>query len=72
MKGLIKEVLPPGAIDKETISILANALYFNGAWLNAFNAKLTRHEYFYPHDRELIQVPFNVGDTEEKHFLQIL
>ena len=48
MKGLIKEVLPPGAIDKETISILANALYFNGAWLNAFNAKLIDMYIFIP------------------------
>lgn len=51
-KGLIEKVLPPDTIDHKTVFILANALYFKGAWLNAFDAKLTRHEYFYPHDGE--------------------
>lgn len=64
-KGLIEKVLPPGTIDHKTVFILANALYFKGAWLNAFDAKLTRHEYFYPHDGEPIQVPFMNGDTGE-------
>ena len=67
-KGLIEKVLPPDTIDHKTVFILANALYFKGAWLNAFDAKLTRHKYFYPHDGDPIQVPFMNGDTQEKHF----
>ena len=67
-KGLIEKVLPPGTIDHKTVFILANALYFKGAWLNAFDAKLTRHKYFYPHDGEPIQVPFMNGHTKAKHF----
>lgn len=62
-KGLIKEVLPPFAINKETICILANALYFKGAWLNAFDSAWR----FYPLNGEPIQVPFVVENTKGKH-----
>ncbi|XP_030970442.1 serpin-ZXA-like [Quercus lobata] len=67
-KGLIKELLPHGIINQDTILILANALYFKGAWLNAFNVKLTRHEDFYPLHGKPIRVPFMIADTEKKHF----
>ena len=68
-KGLIEKVLPPDTIDHKTVFILANALYFKGAWLNAFDAKLTRHKYFYPNDGEPIQVPFVNGDRGETFFV---
>ncbi|KAM3700785.1 hypothetical protein ACB094_05G123800 [Castanea mollissima] len=67
-KGLIKELLPQGSINQDTILILANALYFKGAWLNAFNVKLTRHEDFYPLHGKPIRVPFMIANTEKKHF----
>lgn len=47
-KGLIKEVLSPGAVSGATIIILANALYFKGAWLYPFKAKRTRPKKFIP------------------------
>ncbi|KAI9073455.1 hypothetical protein K1719_044592 [Acacia pycnantha] len=30
--GLIRELLPPGYINKKTVLVLGNALYFKGAW----------------------------------------
>uniref|UniRef100_A0A2N9IX99 Serpin domain-containing protein n=1 Tax=Fagus sylvatica TaxID=28930 RepID=A0A2N9IX99_FAGSY len=66
-RGLIKEALPHGIIDKETIFILANALYFKGAWLDAFDKKCTRHEDFYPLVGGPIQVPFMAGSTWDRH-----
>ncbi|KAE8718152.1 Serpin-ZX [Hibiscus syriacus] len=40
--GLIKEVLPPGSVDASTRFIFANALYFKGAWNEAFDASKTK------------------------------
>lgn len=67
-KGLIKEVLSPGGVSGATIIILANALYFKGAWLYPFNAKRTQPKKFYPLVGEPIKVPFMTGTTEVKHF----
>ncbi|KAM3681547.1 hypothetical protein ACB098_12G005000 [Castanea mollissima] len=47
-EGLIKEVLSPGDVSGATIIILANALYFKGAWLYPFKAKRTRPKNFIP------------------------
>ncbi|VAI53402.1 unnamed protein product [Triticum turgidum subsp. durum] len=35
-KQLIRDVLPPGSIDSSTTVVLANALYFKGAWPEPF------------------------------------
>ena len=67
-KGLIKELLPHNAINKETIFILASALYFKGAWLNAFDMNMTQHKDFYPLDGKPIRVPFMIAKTKKKHF----
>ena len=31
-KGLIKKIISRGSLDKATTFVLANALYFKGAW----------------------------------------
>ena len=69
-KGLIEELLPQNAINKETIFILASALYFKGTWLNAFDMNMTQHKDFYPLDGKPIRVPFMIAHTKEKHFYQ--
>ncbi|GFP92969.1 serpin-zxa, partial [Phtheirospermum japonicum] len=57
--GLIKDILPPGSVDVSTVLILANALYFKGAWSEKFNAYLTRHHDFILSDASSsVQVPF--------------
>ncbi|XVF36210.1 hypothetical protein REPUB_Repub19eG0038700 [Reevesia pubescens] len=40
--GLLKQVLPPGAVDCSTRLIFANALYFEGAWNVSFDASKTK------------------------------
>ncbi|VAI53382.1 unnamed protein product [Triticum turgidum subsp. durum] len=36
-KQLIRDILPPGSIDSSTAVVLANALYFKGAWSHPFD-----------------------------------
>ncbi|CAN6310192.1 unnamed protein product [Urochloa humidicola] len=57
--GLIKELLPPGSIDKNTRLVLANALYFKGAWAEKFDAAKTEDGEFHLLDgSSSVQVPF--------------
>ncbi|XP_037433983.1 putative serpin-Z12 [Triticum dicoccoides] len=36
-KQLIRDILPPGSVDSSTAVVLANALYFKGAWSHPFD-----------------------------------
>ncbi|CAH9098611.1 unnamed protein product [Cuscuta epithymum] len=56
--GLIKEILPAGAVDATTQLILANALYFKGAWAEKFSASETQDREFHLLSGSSIQVPF--------------
>lgn len=40
-RGLIPELLPPGAVDAGTIAAIVNALYLKTAWRNAFPDRAT-------------------------------
>jgi serpin B len=42
----IKDLIPEGAIDARTRLVLANAIYFKGAWAQPFPAGVTRGEAF--------------------------
>lgn len=44
---MIKDLLPPGSIDKATNLVLVNAAYFKGIWENKFDPELTKPEVFY-------------------------
>jgi serpin B len=46
----IKELIPSGAIDSLTRLVLANAIYFNGSWLNSFSEDATTQEPFFTLD----------------------
>ncbi|KAF3775485.1 Serpin-Z2A [Nymphaea thermarum] len=46
--GLIKELLPSGSVVNLTRLVLANALYFKGAWEDKFDASVTKEGSFYP------------------------
>lgn len=52
--GMISQILdgPTGAL-----SILANAIYFNGKWMHEFNPDLTQEEDFYLSDGSVQRVP---------------
>ncbi|CAN6323296.1 unnamed protein product [Urochloa humidicola] len=57
--GLIKELLPPGSVDKNTKLVLSNALYFKGAWTKKqFDASKTRDSEFHLLDGSSVQAPF--------------
>lgn len=45
-KNRIKDLLPPAAVDGGTRLVLANAVYFKGAWVTAFDKKATRDDVF--------------------------
>ncbi|CAH9054250.1 unnamed protein product [Cuscuta europaea] len=66
--GLIKEILPTGAVDNTTRLILANALYFKGAWAEKFNASETKDREFYLLNGSSIQVPFM--SSKKKQYLK--
>lgn len=46
--GKITGLLPPGAVDRLTRLVLANAVYLKGEWLDQFPAKATKEAPFYP------------------------
>ncbi|XP_022962085.1 serpin-ZX-like [Cucurbita moschata] len=62
---VIKEVLPPGSVDSSAELILANALYFKGAWEEAFNASKTEKSDFYLVDGSSVEVPFMTSKTKQ-------
>lgn len=44
---MIKELMPPSTIDKDTNLVLVNAAYFKGIWENQFDPADTKQEIFY-------------------------
>ena len=46
-EGKIKDLIPPGGVNGFTRLVLANAIYFNAAWLNQFSKQETRPGDFY-------------------------
>ncbi|KAL9391838.1 hypothetical protein Peur_015758 [Populus x canadensis] len=66
-RGLIKEVLPPGSVNNDVALILANALYFKGAWYQKFDASRTQLGDFHLLNGQIVQVPFLAGVGFEEH-----
>ncbi|KAL3617785.1 hypothetical protein CASFOL_038106 [Castilleja foliolosa] len=56
--GLIKDLLPSGSVDSSTRAILANAVYFKGAWKEKFNPSRTKDHDFFRLNGSSVQVPF--------------
>ncbi|KAK8585057.1 hypothetical protein V6N13_138996 [Hibiscus sabdariffa] len=63
--GLIKEVLPPGSVDASTRLIFANALYFKGAWNEAFDASKTKDYDFHLVNGDSVKVPFMTSKKKQ-------
>ncbi|XP_031484554.1 serpin-ZXA-like [Nymphaea colorata] len=63
--GLIKELLPSGSVNNLTRLILANALYFKGAWKDKFDASVTKEGSFYPLSGESVQVMFMTSSKKQ-------
>lgn len=66
--GLIRELLPAGSVDHMTRLVLANALYFKGAWREKFDASQTRENTFYLLDGSSINAPFMT--SKKKQFIR--
>lgn len=43
----IQNILPPGSVDRLTRLVLANAIYFKGAWASPFNERFTSLQPFH-------------------------
>jgi serpin B len=57
-RGKIKDVLPDGSIDDNTIMVLVNAIYFYGKWAEKFDKKETREAAFYNPDKPGLKANF--------------
>ncbi|XP_060672803.1 serpin-Z10-like [Ziziphus jujuba] len=57
-KGLIKQLLPARWPDRETVFVLANALYFKGAWDLKFDPSMTQQRDFHLLNGQIVQVSF--------------
>jgi serpin B len=55
--GLIQNLLPEGSVHDDTRLVLANAIYFNGAWKYAFDERTTRTDSFITTDSTPVVVP---------------
>lgn len=66
--GLIKEILPSGAVDSTTKLIFANAVYFKGTWSEKFDPSKTKDQDFHLIDGSKAQVPFMT--SKKKQFVR--
>ncbi|MDH7489164.1 MAG: serpin family protein [Anaerolineae bacterium] len=64
-EGKIKDLIPQGAIDALTRLVLANAIYFNAAWMYPFDKDATQDGPFYLLDGSQVTVPMM---RQDKHF----
>ncbi|XP_032888117.1 glia-derived nexin-like [Amblyraja radiata] len=56
-KGMITEIISPDILDEATKLVVANAIYFKGAWKSKFNVANTHEEGFTGADGDVSQVP---------------
>ncbi|CAH1789008.1 unnamed protein product, partial [Owenia fusiformis] len=52
----IKDLIPEGTIDRDTIMCLVNAIYFKGSWKDMFDQKNTRKENFFVTPEKSVEV----------------
>lgn len=64
-QGLIKDLLPKNSVDSNTRIVLANALYFKGAWNVKFDAKETKNQEFHLLSGKSVQAPFMTGHGQQ-------
>ncbi|XP_049391173.1 serpin-ZX-like [Solanum stenotomum] len=62
---LIKEILPPDAVDETTRLIFANALYFKGEWNEKFYAFETKDHEFHLLNEGTVRAPFMTSQKEQ-------
>ena len=57
-KGLIKQLLQSGSLNSDTALVLANALYFKGAWNQKFDLAMTQNRDFHLLNGQTVVAPF--------------
>jgi len=65
--GMIKDILPPGAldIDAANLLVLINTIYFKGTWLKQFDPANTTQQPFHVTPQKSVQAPM-MKRTDEK------
>lgn len=63
----IKDLIQPGMLDGSTRFVLVNAVYFNAAWAEKFNAAGTSPSTFTKLDGSTISVPMMHGTTSRRY-----
>ncbi|XP_060672804.1 serpin-Z2B [Ziziphus jujuba] len=66
-KRLIKDLLPTGSLKSDTALVLANALYFKGAWDQQFDPSSTQLRNFHLLNGQTLQVPFMTAHRYMRH-----
>jgi len=56
--GKIKQVIGPTDVDLDTVSLITNAVYFEGSWAVPFPENNTKRSDFYRNDTDVISVDF--------------
>jgi serpin B len=56
-RSRIKDLLPDDSVDRSTVMVLVNAIYFKGQWLHKFDKKDTRTESFTTASGQKVQAP---------------
>ncbi|CAI9117933.1 OLC1v1019425C1 [Oldenlandia corymbosa var. corymbosa] len=64
-KGLVRNILPPGAVGRSTKLIVANALYFNGVWTKPFGSSATTKREFFLSSGGSVMADFMTGRCDQ-------
>ncbi|KAF3444924.1 hypothetical protein FNV43_RR14617 [Rhamnella rubrinervis] len=65
--GLIKQLLQSGSLYSDTALVLANALYFKGAWNQKFNPAMTQNRVFHLLNGQTVGAPFMTTEMYMRH-----
>ena len=57
VRGKIKDLIPPKALDTETRFVITNSIYFKGDWQRPFSKAASKARPYYPAPGDTIQVP---------------
>lgn len=77
----IKDLVPPGSVDRDTRLVLTNAIYFKGFWLKQFDKKDTEEEDFRVSSGKTVKsrmmhstgkgAEFNYAETDKLQILEL-
>ncbi len=66
-KKRIQNLIPQGALDRETRLVLTNALYFKAPWSSEFSESLTKAEVFHISDDRMVKVPTMIDQSNFRY-----